>query len=247
MKKIIYLSLLLTLVLFSCQPVPRAKFFVDNVEPDVGAQVTFTNESEDADRFEWDFGDGYGSEEANPVHYFTATGSYDVILTAYSKKGVSDKATITIDVLVPTLLVIEVVEYYDEYVVANASVRLYPTKPDWIAEQKMVDEGVTDANGVVVFSHLGNDDYFVDVWEKNHDNYTLAAESESFIRIQNVYPHRINWFVAWVDKATHTKGEGRKDNSMVVKKLERKFKDRTQPVFTEEEWKALYEKSIKVK
>ena len=247
MKKIIYLSLIVPLFLFSCKSEPVAEFMVDNVKPEVGSPVAFTNQSEGATRYEWDFGDGYGSDEANPVHYFTATGKYDVILTAYSKSDLSSQATITIEVLVPTLLVIEVVEYYQEVVVPNASVRLYPTKPDWIAETKLVDEGTSDANGVVVFSHLANDDYFVDVWETGHDNYLLASESEGYIKINNVYPNRINWFVAWVDKATHSKGQGKSGASYEIIRIERKFKDMPASPYTESDWKALYEKSIKAK
>ena len=35
--------------------------------------------------------------------------------------------------------------------VAGASVRLYPTLPDWEDEENMTSEGYTDANGFVVF------------------------------------------------------------------------------------------------
>ena len=44
--------------------------------------VTFENESENAITFEWNFGDGGTSTEENPVHAYTAAGTYTVTLTA---------------------------------------------------------------------------------------------------------------------------------------------------------------------
>ncbi len=82
----------------------------------------FTNDSQNAKRFEWDFGDGYISNAENPSHIFTGTGSFEVTLTAISKNGLEDKASLIIDVIIPTLLEIEVREWYDEYTVPDASV-----------------------------------------------------------------------------------------------------------------------------
>ena len=248
MKKIIYLLIFLPLFLNSCKSKPEALFSVDNNGTvDVGAAVTFTNQSDNAVNYEWDFGDGYGSEEENPIHYYTATGTYEVMLTAYSKSGLESKAGITIKVLPPTLLVVEVLEYYEQYVVPNASVRLFETNTDWIKNENFFDEGTTDDYGIAVFALLPNDDYFVDVWETGHDNYQLATEDIGFIKIQNVYPHRINWFVAWVDKATHAKGQGRTGVTYEVKKVTRKFEGFPPSPYTDADWKALYEKSKKVK
>lgn len=47
------------------------------------ATVNFTNMSENADSFAWDFGDGSaGSNEANPSHTYTEVGNYIVLLEA---------------------------------------------------------------------------------------------------------------------------------------------------------------------
>ena len=248
MKRIIYLFLVLPFILFSCESTPEAHFLVNTDEPEVGQDVLFTNDSHNAKRFEWDFGDGYVSSEADPTHYYTATATYEVVMTAFSKSGLSDQASITIDVKIPTLLEIEVVEWYEEYDVAGASVRLYPTLVDWEAETNMESEGFTDQDGFVVFSHLGPYVYYVDVWEENHDNYTLASEDVAFIRTPEIMPHKINRFVAWVDVADHTgKGESRRDKTLVIKKLERKTTDKSVISNDTEDWKTLYDKSIKVK
>jgi PKD repeat protein len=247
MKRIIYLFLVLPFIIFSCESTPEAHFFTDTLDPEVGQDVLFTNDSHNATKFEWDFGDGFVSSEANPVHYYTASGSFEAVLTAFSRSGISDEASITIDVKIPTLLEIEVVEWYDEYVVEGASVRLYPTLVDWEAETSIESEGFTDEDGLVVFSNLGPYVYYVDVWEQNHDNYDLAAEDVGFIRTSEIMPHKINRFTAWVDYVEHTKSDGTRDRTMVIKKLERKSSDKSMISNDTEDWKTLYDKSIKVK
>ena len=206
--------------------IPDANFYVDNVEPDVGEEVFFTNDSYNADRFEWDFGDDTYSNKPNPVHVYTGSGSYQVVLTAFSRAGLSDKAYQTIDVQIPTLLEVEVLEYYDKYPVENASVILYPTLADWDAEKNMVTEGFTNATGKVVFSGLGNFVYFLDVWEAHHNNYALRDEDISFIRTNQILPHQINRFIAYVDYVAGGKGDGKRDRTVRIKSLERKAVDK---------------------
>jgi PKD repeat protein len=54
-------------------------------------EVTFTNFSQNATSYEWNFGDGQTSTEANPVHTYAAAGNYTVVLTA--KNSVNASAT----------------------------------------------------------------------------------------------------------------------------------------------------------
>lgn len=249
MKKIFYLSIILSAFLLSCERTPEAHFSVDKIEPEVGQDVIFYNESHNAVEFEWDFGDGFISNVANPVHVFTGTGTFEVLLTVYSGSGLSDKASITIDVKIPTLLEIEVVEYYDEYIIPGASVRLYPTLPDWEDEQDMTSEGYTDADGFVVFSHLGPYIHYVDVWEAEHNNYALKDEDVNFIRTPEILPHRINRFTAWVDYTGETKGTRSSARKVVIKKLERKADNKVNSAEGSgiDDWKELYDRSIKLK
>jgi len=246
-KKIFYFTLVLPFILFSCEKTPDAHFFTDTVVPEVGQDVIFTNDSHNANKFEWDFGDGYVSSEAEPIHYYTATGTFEAVLTAYSRSGLSDQASIAIDVKIPTLLEIEVVEWYEEYAVEGASVRLYSTLIDWEEETNLESEGFTDDYGFVVFSHLGPWVYYVDVLEQNHDNYTLKQEDVGFIRTPEIMPNKINRFIAWVDVADHSKGEGTRDKSLVIKKLERKPTDKSIIASETYDWQLLYDKSIKLK
>jgi PKD repeat protein len=124
MKRIIYISLVLPLILFSCKTTPEAHFYTDTIKPEVGQEVFFTNDSHNAVDFEWDFGDGFISNDENPSHIYTGTGTFEVTLTAISRSGLEDKAKLILDVMIPTLLEIEVREWYDEYTVSDASVIL---------------------------------------------------------------------------------------------------------------------------
>ena len=219
MKKIIYLLILLPLFLFSCEKIPLASFFIDNIETVVGGEVYFKNDSRNAERFEWDFGDGTGSTEPSPVHVYTGTGSYEVFLTAYSRTGQSDQTSQTIEIMTPTLLEVEVLEYFAKYPVENASIIIYPTLDDWDAESNMITEGFTDANGKAVFSGLGKFVYYIDVWEEHHNNFALRNEDVAFIRTDEIMPHEINRFIAYVDYIPGKNGDGKRDRKVMVKRL----------------------------
>jgi PKD repeat protein len=244
MKKIMFLSLVLPLILVSCEISPRAYFSVTPGNPVVGEEVWFTNESDNAASFEWDFGDGFISNEINPIHKFASSGTFTVVLKVWSGSGLTDEASITMDVKIPTLLEIEVLEYYEQYPVEGASVILYPTLTDWENETRMVSEGFTDSEGKVVFADLDNIVYYVDVWEATHDNYALKGEDVGFIRTSEIMPNKINRFIAYVDYVDHGKGEARRDRTMVIKKLERKSSDKKQPEVSSDTsgWQSLYNK-----
>lgn len=224
MKKLLYTLLILIPFGFTaCTLTPSADFFVDDTEVYIGEEVWFTNDSYNAVDYEWDFGDGTWSDVENPIHTYNASGSYEVVLTAFSRKGLSDEAAITISVLTPTILEIEVLEWEDEYPVPNANVRLYPTLNDWDNEEHMVVEGNTNSNGKVVFYSLGEFIYYADVWETNHNNWDLRDyQNADYLRTQQLVPNEINYFIAWVDYVPSTKGtNNERDRSMVIKKLER--------------------------
>jgi len=74
-------------------PIPVANF---TVETD-GLEATFTNTSLHATSYTWDFGDGNTSTAANPVHTYSADGSYTVNLTASNDEGTSHSKAETMD------------------------------------------------------------------------------------------------------------------------------------------------------
>lgn len=61
-------------------------------------EVTFTNYSQNATSYSWNFGDGETSTEQNPVHVFAAAGEYTVVLTAMNSADVT--ATFSQDITI---------------------------------------------------------------------------------------------------------------------------------------------------
>ena len=59
-------------------PLPNANFSYATS----GLDVSFTNNSQNAETYYWNFGDGNESTNENPVHTYTAANNYDVVLTA---------------------------------------------------------------------------------------------------------------------------------------------------------------------
>lgn len=222
MKKIIYILLAGALVTMSCSRQPYADFFTSRTVCEVGDIIYFTNNSMEADHFEWDFGDGYISNEFSPSHMYQKDGLYTVSLTAHDGDRVFDKSFVTINVLFPTTLDIEVLEYYDEYPVEGASVILYNSLTDWWDEYGPIVEGFTNQNGFVTFSFLEMQRYYVDVWQEYHNNWILADEDYRFIETDLLIPNQINYFLAWVDYVEPgLKSTGRPEKAMRIMKLEK--------------------------
>jgi len=205
MKKFIIIFAMIPILLSSCTRDPYADFIVTKRVVEVGETVYFTNRSIDAYDYEWDFHDGYYSSNFNASHYWDEPGHYTVILTAFGKDGKYDIAQMTIEVLAPETcdLVVTVEEYYEPYyLVAGASVRIYPTVTDWENETNMIVEGTTDDNGEVYFANVPipfNKRVYVDVWGPNHDNYDLAADDAGFIETGLLTANAVNYFTALVD------------------------------------------------
>lgn len=69
---------------FTVQDLPLSAAFTADVTDFclIPATVSFTNSSQNAATYLWDFGDGQTSTDQNPVHIYTALGTYNVTLTA---------------------------------------------------------------------------------------------------------------------------------------------------------------------
>jgi M6 family metalloprotease-like protein len=61
-----------------------------------GLTVNFSNNSQHAAGYLWDFGDGNTSTETNPEHTYETDGSYQVVLTAFSDYCQDDSFSLTI-------------------------------------------------------------------------------------------------------------------------------------------------------
>ncbi len=91
MKKIIYfISLISLFVLLSTgctKDPPIAAFTMSKTTAGVGEMVLFTNVSENANSYSWDFGDGGTSTAQSLTYKFSTKGDYTVTLTAIGEGG----------------------------------------------------------------------------------------------------------------------------------------------------------------
>ncbi len=225
MKKLYYILPVLVLVLVSCERDPYADFIVSAHRVEVFETVYFTNtSSDDAEYFEWDFGDGTWSDAINVSHYYDQAGLYTVTLSAYSGTHLVSRVSREIEVTTTALTVI-VEEYYDHYRVPGASVILYPTLDDWDFQSNAVVEGTTDANGVVTFENLNPVLYYLDIWHPSHNNYALAAEDAGWITAGPLVKGGEIEFVAYVDYVgTVSRADGKKVAMYKLKKVEPRLK-----------------------
>ena len=63
---------------------PEARFVMSSYTGGAPARVHFTNQSSNAERFLWDFGDGITSTEFEPSHVFVDAGVHPIKLTAFA-------------------------------------------------------------------------------------------------------------------------------------------------------------------
>ena len=224
MKKIYLLLAIIPLVFTSCDIRPDAFFYVDNNVVYTGEEVWFTNETYNAVEYEWDFDDGTYSSAVNPIHTFNATGEYEVILTAFNRKGTTDQYSEIITVIAPTQLLVQVRDIdYPADGIANARVRLYPTLTDWDYESNLVAQGYTDSNGNIIFEGLDPYVYYVDVFENEFDNWALGAADAAYIRTPQLVENSITTFTAYVEYVAGGKAVGEKrDRKEIISSIERK-------------------------
>ena len=235
MKKLIPITVITVLLLASCVRYPHADFYASDVIAEEFEIIYFYNNSIDYDYVEWDFGDGTMSTNPDPSHHYEYAGIYTVTLTAYGVNGHIDQSSIRIEILMQTKLEITVLEYWDEYPVADASIILYPSLYDWEHETNPildsygdVLEVFTNNQGVATISGLNAVSYWLDVWHPDYNNYMLAEEDEYFIRTLPLEPNMINTFVAYVDLIeSKSKTEGRNISQFRIKKSDRALKDKT--------------------
>ena len=69
---------------------PLLAFESDRTETSSPSEISFENNSINALRYLWDFGDGHTSEEESPTHLFTNAGTYTITLYAWSMEECAD-------------------------------------------------------------------------------------------------------------------------------------------------------------
>ena len=199
MKRLLYILPMLALLATACYDEPFADARITPQPAYVDEMIDFTNLSRYAPRVEWDMDNGDIFTDFNLRYAYDLPGLYNVMLSAYGEKNDVSRAYFTVEVIGDLKIIVK--EYYDEYVVPNARVRLYPTLDDWNSETNLVAEAYTNTLGECVFANLNYQRYYVDVFETYHDNYTLASEEGGvqWIETPLLNPEYFYEFIAWVD------------------------------------------------
>ncbi|MEM7297393.1 MAG: PKD domain-containing protein, partial [Bacteroidota bacterium] len=85
-RTVLFLTLGSVMFLFSCNededPAVPVASFTFSVDSETGGIVTFSNTSQNATEYVWEFGDGTTSTQEAPVKTYTEDGTYTVVLTA---------------------------------------------------------------------------------------------------------------------------------------------------------------------
>jgi PKD repeat protein len=180
MKKHKYLALLFLaacLLLFGCEKEPIASFTVSPTLLEVEHDVTFTNTSEDADHFEWFFGDNTSSTDKNPTHSYSEPGFYIVTLVAYTKSGrkMDDAYQAFITVVNPTRLILNV--DMDGTPLNGCEVVLFNSYTNWYNNVNSVATATTGSLGSVVFTGCTNSIYYADFYHNGSRYGSIVTEA----------------------------------------------------------------------
>ncbi len=204
MKRLLIIIPILSLILAGCyrEPVAQATFTPESAF--VGEDIAFTNLSTNTAYSEWDMGDGTTSSNFNLIHYYIDPGTYNVTLSSYGDKKGMSRVSFMVEVTGSELKVI-VKEYYEEFLIPEASVYLYASLDEWNDPQNSVPaaEGWTNSYGECILEGLSYQKYYVDVYYNDgnyqYDNYDLAAEDIVWIETDAVSGWD-NTFIAYVDE-----------------------------------------------
>jgi hypothetical protein len=122
---------------------PIADFSVS----DSGATFTFTNLSEGANSYAWDFGDGSGSNLLHPSHTYTASASF-VVKLIVSKCGISDTAQAVVNPVINTTAVGENWKALKVKLFFDPDTRFL--KAEWSDNQRLVGVKILNPMGQMV-------------------------------------------------------------------------------------------------
>lgn len=151
---------------------PVANFIIN-----VPLTVQFTDSSENATEWNWDFGDGMNSTDQNPTHAYSTAGIYTVNLTV-SNANRTDSKTAIINVSEKPVSVVPVANFSTNVTSGNVPISVQFNDSSENATQWFWDFGdgnnSTEQNPVHIYSTAGN--YTVNLTASNGNgmNSTFA-------------------------------------------------------------------------
>lgn len=123
--------------------------------------INFINNSvfDPGSEFVWDFGDGTGSDEENPLHAFTASGSYPVTLTITTPFGCTATLTKYVDITIYPLPVANFKLDRNEISIVNSRVQAFDNSKNAVKRTWDFGDG-TVKEGINPFHHYSAEGWF---------------------------------------------------------------------------------------
>ena len=90
---------------------PMAKFSMSATQMEAPATISFSNHSEKAESYLWNFGDGNESTDSLPSHHYVHSGKYEVSLKAIKGKK-TNTMTLPLNITPPSRCLIEITTDY---------------------------------------------------------------------------------------------------------------------------------------
>ncbi len=122
---------------------PTVAFSASNNLPATGEALTFTNTSENATEYFWDFGDGTTSTEENPMHVYQEEGTYLVTLSAVNGEGcvvtTSQEIIVSLSTNIEDQLLDESLNLYPNPTTGKLNIVLGVSYQNPLTEIRMVD------------------------------------------------------------------------------------------------------------
>lgn len=155
------------------------------------SSVTFTNASQNADSYLWDFGDGSSSPDANPTHNYSSSGSFQVVLTAVNACG---QSTSTQTVTITSSLGTPSIDAWKISVAPNPASDVLHIRLNLSAENERVQLNLLDALGRRVarqeHSRLQQADLLLPVHQLPAGIYQLQVLCEEGVAVRSIRVQR---------------------------------------------------------
>jgi gliding motility-associated-like protein len=146
--------------------------------------ITFQNESQNADGYSWSFGDNSGpASQKSPVHIYTDSGTYKVILIAHSNSGCGDDTA------------------YGYIKILNAGVRIYIPNAFSPNGDGINDAFVISGDNIMEYSYTIYNRWGERLFESTGNQKTWNGYSNGAIAQEGVYMYMLK--VVDTDNSAH--------------------------------------------
>lgn len=180
----------LTLLISACERSPTAAFRYEPTENlEIGDTIFFINESIDATSYEWDFGNGVTSNEAEPAIIYDFADYYKVYLNAINKAG-NDTTSQIVDINQATSLGFQVL-LPDSLPLQGCNIWVYDNEEDMVKEADPMYFAVTDADGIAFFEKMEPIVYYVSFFLETSEGIYWRMGYTNPLALYNINLYRI--------------------------------------------------------